>query len=211
MLAAFLIAIAGPGSSSPLAPRQSFAGDTENGLTGLGTVLNPCVDNIVIFARGTTEPGNVGTLVGPPFFEAFANIVGNSNLVVQGVDYPANIAGFLEGGDPAGSKTMASDIEQALSDCPGAKVIISGYSQGGQLVHNAANLLSSDITAQIAGAIIFGDPDNGTAVTGISAADTDVYCHVGDDICLGGDLVLPQHLTYADDADAAAQFAAALP
>lgn len=81
-------------------PRQSFAGDTENGLSG------PCKAFTVIFARGTTESGNVGTLAGPPFFEALASRVGPGNLAVQGVDYPASVAGFLEGGDPTGSKTM---------------------------------------------------------------------------------------------------------
>jgi cutinase len=60
----------------------------------------------VIFARGTTETGNVGTLTGPPFFQALAREVGAGNLAVQGVDYPADVPGFLAGGDAGGSKTM---------------------------------------------------------------------------------------------------------
>lgn len=97
---AILLALASQAFSTPIQPRQSFAGDTENGLSG------PCKAYTVIFARGTTETGNVGAIAGPPFFQALASRVGSGNLAVQGVNYPADIAGFLAGGDPAGSQTM---------------------------------------------------------------------------------------------------------
>lgn len=48
--------------------------------------------------------------------------------------------------------------QQALSQCPNTKVILSGYSQGGQLVHNAAKLLPAETAQKIAGAVTFGDP-----------------------------------------------------
>lgn len=35
---------------------------------------------------------------------------------------------------------------------------MSGYSQGGQLVHNAAALLPASVTGNVAAAVIFGDP-----------------------------------------------------
>jgi cutinase len=43
--------------------------------------------------------------------------------------------------------------------------------------------------------VIFGDPNNGTAVTGISAAKTLVVCHTGNSICQHGDQVLKHHIT----------------
>lgn len=81
---------------------------TQNGLSG------PCGPVTVIFARGTTEPGNVGVLVGPPFFDALGAIVGSGNLVLQGVDYPASVEGFLEGGDSGGAQTMYAHIPQLV-------------------------------------------------------------------------------------------------
>lgn len=36
-----------------------------------------------------------------------STIIGASNLAVQGVDYAADIFGFLAGGDAKGSQTMA--------------------------------------------------------------------------------------------------------
>lgn len=113
--------VVGLTTASPLAVRQ--LGMTENMLTD-GT---PCRAVTLIFARGTTESGNVGTFAGPPFFQALANDIGASNLAVQGVDYPADIPGFLEGGDPTGSATMASLVSQAASQCPSTKIVMSGY------------------------------------------------------------------------------------
>ncbi|KAH8906758.1 cutA, cutinase A [Coniochaeta sp. PMI_546] len=194
------LSLASQAFASPVQPRQSFAGDTENGLSG------PCKAYTVIFARGTTESGNVGTIAGPPFFQALASRVGSGNLAVQGVNYAADIAGFLAGGDPAGSQTMASLVQQAMTQCPSSKVVMSGYSQGGQLVHNAAAQLPASVTGKVAAAVIFGDPDNGTAVQGVPAAKTKIICHAGDNICQHGDLILPAHLTYGQDAGTAADF-----
>ncbi|TGO73850.1 hypothetical protein BELL_0326g00050 [Botrytis elliptica] len=165
-----------------------------------------CSDVTVIFARGTTEIGTLGTVVGPPFLSALKSALGSSSVTMNGVNYPADIPGFLQGGDPAGSKTMASMVTSTLSSCPDTKVVISGYSQGGQLVHNAAKLLPADTTAKISSAVIFGDPDNGDAVQGVSADKTDIICHAGDNICQGGSLILMAHLTYGMDATAAAAF-----
>ncbi|THV08151.1 cutinase [Dendrothele bispora CBS 962.96] len=170
------------------------------------TERQSCADVIVIFARGTTESAPIGTIVGPPLQSALQSQLGGRSLSFQGVDYPANIAGFLEGGDPQGSQTMANDLTTAANNCPNSAIVTAGYSQGGQLVHNSANLLSSAVRSRINAAVIFGDPDFGEAVTGVPAAKTDVICHVGDDICAHGDEVLPPHLTYGADTPAAAAF-----
>lgn len=114
---------------------RQYGGDTYNQLTD-GT---PCRDITVIYARGTTQDGNVNPLaffffsrryflprlplttnftfpqvgdpaaVGPLIFNALAGIVGTDRLAVQGVTYAANILGFLLGGDPNGGKVMAAN------------------------------------------------------------------------------------------------------
>ncbi|KAJ2902481.1 separase/separin [Zalerion maritima] len=97
-------------------------------------------------------------LAGPPFFDAVADMVGGASLVtVQGVDYPADIPRFLAGRDADGSKEMASLAQQAMTQCPYTKAVTAGYSQGGQLVPNAADMLGSDAN-NVAGAVILGDP-----------------------------------------------------
>ncbi|KAG4030027.1 hypothetical protein MFRU_013g00510 [Monilinia fructicola] len=164
-----------------------------------------CSTVTVIFARGTTETPTLGTVIGPQFLAALKSSFGGS-VTMNGVPYAADVPGFLKGGDPTGSKVMANMVSSALSSCPNTKLVISGYSQGGQLVHNAAKQLPAATTAKIAAAVIFGDPDNGSPVQGVPAAKTKIICHAGDNICQHGSMILMPHLTYGMDATAAAAF-----
>lgn len=68
-----------------------------------------CRDVTVIYARGTSQQGNIGepTDVGPEFLDDLAAIIGTNILAAQGVNYSASVDGFEEGGDPEGSATMA--------------------------------------------------------------------------------------------------------
>lgn len=97
--------------SAPALSKRQFGGTTYNQLTD-GT---PCRDITVIYARGTTQAGNVGEVdsEGPTFFNALASrLGGTSRLAIQGVTYPANVFGFLAGGDAAGATTMFNLINQ---------------------------------------------------------------------------------------------------
>lgn len=105
--------------SNGLSKRQSLA-VTEN-------QLSLCRPVTVIFARGTIELGNVGSLAGPPFFNALGDAIGYSNVAIQGVDYPATILGYLEGGDKGGATKLAALTEQAATECPDTQIVLSGY------------------------------------------------------------------------------------
>ena len=75
--------------------------------TTYNEAFTPCKAYSVMFARGTTEPGNVGILVGPPFLDALDAAAGAANVVVQGVNnYAADVQGYLAGGDAKGSAYM---------------------------------------------------------------------------------------------------------
>lgn len=63
-------------SLTPLAKRQDELSDTRNELA-------ECKPVTVIFARGTIELGNVGSLTGPPFFVALESVIGGENFAVQ--------------------------------------------------------------------------------------------------------------------------------
>lgn len=76
---------------------------TQNGLASGFT----CATMTIVFARGTTEAGNIGAVVGPEFFSAVQSQLGGGKTVsMQGVAYPASVPGFLAGGDAGGSQTM---------------------------------------------------------------------------------------------------------
>ncbi|KAK0102929.1 hypothetical protein ONS95_000879 [Cadophora gregata] len=167
-----------------------------------------CPRMAVIFAKGASEPGNVGILAGPPFFAAIAEYMNGTNqLAIQGVNYEAQAAGFLAGGSVKGATMMASLINSTLVTCPSTPLLLSGYSQGAQLVHLATSMLPSDTASKIASIILFGDPKNGTTIQGVESARIRTFCHAADIICKGGEAVLKDHLTYAKDARSAAMWA----
>ena len=61
---------------------------------------------IVVFVRGTSEAPNVGTMVGPPAFKSIRKVIGEKNLVVQGVKWEALLSTYQLGGDPKGIDDM---------------------------------------------------------------------------------------------------------
>ncbi len=86
---------------------QGFLALVSGKKTTYNQLASSCKPYTVVFARGTVEPGNVGILVGPPFFDALKAKVGSAALALQGVnDYKASIAGYLAGGDVKGSVNM---------------------------------------------------------------------------------------------------------
>lgn len=80
---------------------------------------------------------------------------------------------------------MASLINSASTKCPSAKLVLGGYSQGAQLVHNAATTLSAAVTAKIAAVVVFGDPNYGKAVGTVATSKVLSVCHAQDIICTG--------------------------
>ncbi|KAK6332941.1 hypothetical protein TWF718_010769 [Orbilia javanica] len=183
-----------------LLPRQSRT--TRNDLQNAA-----CKPFTLIFARGTTETGNLGTVVGPPLISALGRVLpgGSNALAVQGVNYPANVAGFAVGGDRAGSREMAGFVSGV---CGESKVILAGYSQGAQLVHNAISQLPQAAANKIAAVVMFGDPKNGTPLGKGVDAKAKTFCNTGDLICRGQAVILAPHLTYGSDTRDAASFVA---
>ncbi|KAH9209030.1 putative cutinase [Leptodontidium sp. 2 PMI_412] len=167
----------------------------------------PCAQMTIIFARGTTEPGNMGVFAGPQLVQAVQTAMPGTSINVQGVNYTATIQGYLAGGGTDGTTSMTNFVNQALTTCPDTKVVMSGYSQGGQVVHNTAKAMGAATMARINSVVIFGDPQSQTPVTG-AENKTLVICHSDDNICSNGDLILPAHLTYGFDSPQAGQYVA---
>ncbi|KAF1950723.1 cutinase-domain-containing protein [Byssothecium circinans] len=163
----------------------------------------PCADMTLVYARGTTEPGNMGLVTGPPFVDALKKELGTKSLAVQGVEYPATFAGFNKNG-AEGVPSMTNFINQALTKCPNTKVVISGYSQGALVLRSTADKLPAETMAKISSVVTFGDPRNPNAIKG-SEGKTLITCHENDAVCKGGFITI-DHLTYAQDAPAVAKF-----
>ncbi|OGM50970.1 cutinase [Aspergillus bombycis] len=191
-----LSSLLGGSSSGGLPGLTKRASITENGVTQ----NSGCQELTFIFARGTTEMGNMGSVVGPPVANQLASLTGNK-VTVQGVDYPADAAGNAMMGASGGPK-MAELIQQAKKQCPNTKVVLGGYSQGAMVVHNAASKVGADA---ISGAVLFGDPFKTQGVGQLAASKVKEYCASGDPVCQNGMNVMA-HLSYGSNAQEAAQF-----
>ncbi|KAJ6603368.1 cutinase-domain-containing protein [Mycena vulgaris] len=148
---------------------------TENELSGRNSSF--MIGNRFLFARGTSESGNVGARIGPPLIADLRAVLGTAGIAAQGVDHDASVLGNPH---PTSKPTtpMVSLINTAARQCPSTKIVISRYSQGTQVVHNAAAKLTAAVTARITAGgyppllppskriefsfiavVVFGDPD----------------------------------------------------
>ncbi|KAF1985011.1 carbohydrate esterase family 5 protein [Aulographum hederae CBS 113979] len=133
-------------SAAPLAARQSCASGFH-----------------IIVARGSNEDpgegkaGQVATLI--------ENSVPGSDSVA--VDYPAAICcdDLYPGSVSDGIDNTISQIESYVASCPSARIVLVGYSQGGNVMTDvlAGGVLKPDPIGEqyrgnIAGVVVFGDP-----------------------------------------------------
>lgn len=70
----------------------------------------------LIYARGSTEAGNMGETVGPALAKKLISMLGASGVAIQGVDYTASIASNVDLGSKGGP-VMKQMADKALSQC----------------------------------------------------------------------------------------------
>lgn len=129
----------------------------------------PCTDVEIVGLRGSSEDFSgselgMGSLLGPVANTIVTQLSGEVTFSVHGVPYPAAdaISGVITG-DYFESKQIGSDmlhdylLERAV-ECPAAKFVVMGYSQG---AHAAGDQLAREgtfITDRVAALVMFGDP-----------------------------------------------------
>ncbi|GAB7363418.1 hypothetical protein MBLNU230_g3695t1 [Neophaeotheca triangularis] len=166
-----------------LEARQS-TGSTANELSG------PCRAYTFIYARGSTESGNLGTL-GGPVCDGLKRAYGSGNVACQGVggSYRATLAGnsFPEGTPSAAYDEAIGLFNTAASRCPNTVIVAGGYR------------LASGVRNRTAGVVLFGSTrtrqENGR-IPNYPAANVLNICKFGDGVCNGALLVTAVHLTY---------------
>lgn len=114
-------------------------------VTDTGSFTGRCTKNILLFARGTTEVGQLGITVGPVLS---LGLTGRAWSVV-GIPYDADMAGDACLGLPGGM--VAKDmINKAVEKCPDAKIFVGGYSEGGMVAHNGVAYASEEAKKNVA-------------------------------------------------------------
>ncbi|KAJ8118495.1 hypothetical protein OPT61_g534 [Boeremia exigua] len=165
-----------------------------------------CPKAILIFARGSTETGNLGTL-GVPLGNALESRYGAANVWVQGVGgpYDATLAdNFLPRGSSAAAiREGVRLLNLANSKCPSSKVVTGGYSQGSALMAAALSDVTATVRNQAVGTVLFGytkNLQNLGRVPNYPSDRLEVYCAIGDLVCDGTLVITAAHLSYGDEA-----------
>ncbi|KAF4309168.1 putative cutinase [Botryosphaeria dothidea] len=160
-----------------------------------------CKPITYIFARGTTETGNLGTTVGPALQQKLEQALGADKVATQGVNYPADFSGAVQGSispkTAAGSTNCAQLVKQAVSSCPDTQIVLAGYSQGAQQVHGCLMNLDSSQASKVAAAVTFGDPLRAQPFQNIDSSKTKIFCATGDLVCTNQFIITAAHLSYA--------------
>ncbi|MER5209654.1 cutinase family protein [Streptomyces sp. NPDC002838] len=181
----------------------------------------PCTDINVVAARGTFEPGTLGFIVGDPVYSALQKKITGKTLSSYKVNYPADLSLTSAA---QGNRDLVNHVNSQAAACPNQRFILVGYSQGANVVDNSIGISSagavvgSPIVAtipaalepKVAAVLLFGNPIRalGKSVTGTYQSRTMDICAEGDPVCESGGGDTGAHLSYRDDADAAAAFAA---
>ncbi|KFA69456.1 hypothetical protein S40285_04613 [Stachybotrys chlorohalonatus IBT 40285] len=176
---------------------------TSNELT-LG-LSSRCPQAILIFARGSTELGNMGSTVGPDLANSLERQV--ESLWVQGVGgpYDATLLGnnAIRGSPESSIAEGVRLFNLARSKCPNSAIVAGGYSQGAALIAAAVSDLNAATREAVNGVVLFGytkNLQNRGRIPNYPADRTRVYCAIGDLVCQGTLIVVAPHLTYGDDA-----------
>ena len=171
---------------------------------------NPvCSAVTLIFARGTTEKGNMGTCVGPDLASELRKQI--PSLSVQGVDYPANSEGDTRYG-ASGGPYMAMLAREARRQCPETKIVLAGYSQGARCLHGALEKSERPFDGgDVAAVVAFGDPLNGRerSFKGVDRDDVLQVCGDSDERCQRGEVDLwvhGGHVSYGKSAEEVAEW-----
>jgi cutinase len=101
---------------------------------------------------------------------------------------------------------MASDVAKALAQCPSTKIVVSGYSQGAMVVHNAFSAQGLK-PSQVSAVVLYGDPSIRKPIENLPANKLKQFCGSSDGICgqPTGD-VDGGHTSYGKVADKAVNF-----
>ncbi|KAL5399357.1 hypothetical protein PMIN06_004872 [Paraphaeosphaeria minitans] len=88
-----------------------------------------CAKVVFVWARGSTELGNMGTVIGPPLGNELRKEYGQ-DLQIEGINYAALLStNYLPGGtDLVAELEMRGILNDINRRCPQAVIVSGGYS-----------------------------------------------------------------------------------
>ncbi|RMX83489.1 hypothetical protein D0869_05273 [Hortaea werneckii] len=178
----------------------------ERQIGAVGTTANElsvgsCRDIIFIFARGSTEIGNLGGSVGPPTCNGLKREYGSSRVACQGVGGPYDAT--------LGANVLPEGTTSAAYNEAIRLFTLANTNQGAAVMVASIRRLSTTIKNQIAGVVLYGNTRNAQENGKIPNFPTDrveTICALTDGVCYGTLTVTAGHLSYSDDVGDAVDF-----
>jgi len=169
----------------------------------LGKVPTGCAKFEIIAARGTSEPGEFGMIIGDPLVARVKRDMPGVNVRGYPVQYPASMSGSA-----TGVADVQKRLEKMIKECPETRFALSGYSQGGMVVTSAAAKLPARLAEKVLAMVIFGAGE-ASSVKGPLKDRTLANCAPGDFACPKSGSG-PGHVSYNNEGtvwlDRASQF-----
>jgi len=164
------------------------------------TAADSCTPYIMLYARGTTEAGDLGATVGPALK---AGLLTDKNWSVRGINsrdgYDASLNGiYCIGMD--GGMACKKVLESMAASCPNSKFVTAGYSQGAMVARICVAYAKPEVKARVAGILTYGDPFNGATVKGFDSSKIKINCNPTDGVCKGDFSIGVGHLSYSTSA-----------
>jgi len=152
-----------------------------------------CSEFEILVARGTSEPGPFGLIVGDALVRSVrSQVTGSRGYAVQ---YPADAEAKSV---PTGVEDVVNRLTKQSTACPNQKFALVGYSQGAMVMHSAAPKIPESVLPKILALVMFGDPalrrGAATFPGGLGSRLLE-QCAPADPVCSPGSDFNP-HLTY---------------
>jgi cutinase len=149
----------------------------------------PCPDVEVVSARGTGDSPGPG-YVGQAFVDALMPKIAGRSVDVYAVNYPAG--DDLARSVPVGVDDARAHTEATIANCPGTKMVLTGYSQGAAVIDTTTDQLPPEAADHVAAVAVFGNPSSKLAskmAGGPLAAISPLYRSKTIDLCFPDDPV----------------------
>ncbi|KAK2005674.1 alpha/beta-hydrolase [Colletotrichum eremochloae] len=120
-----------------------------------------CNDYLFFYLRGSRQKSNMGGQPRPQL-AAYLRQTLTTRIAIQGIDYPAkrrdNLCVDNHLCRPSEVTKATGQIEKYMDQCPDAKVLIAGYSQGAAMVSRIISArLEPEYKDRILAAVTFGN------------------------------------------------------
>jgi len=193
--------------------KMSKGGGRGGGATSNDLLNGGCKAITLIFARASTEPGNMGGTMGPAVCSGLKNAY-PAKVSCQGVGRPYT-AGLADNVGAKGTSSAAINeatkmFTTANSKCPNTLIVFGGYSQGTAVMMNAVKGLPANIKQKVLGGVLFGYTKNkqtGGSIPNYPKDRVKVFCdetspgRFGDGVCGGTLNVNAGHMVYMRNGD----------